>query len=317
MKLTQETNTEVENKSEENFLQEIKLWRMICYCICGFRFNIENTNGVTCRDFLEKFNLFVRSMGIHQKMPYLYPMYGAADITQVFSRIGAVYGGNFVLNKEMIVEKIEFGCDPEESGDDNENEEKVEIKPEVDEKEEKEKEEKNEENIKESKNDENKNQKSKKEELQAKITLPNRITFSAGGEEMTVGFKQLICGPEYNEAIMKISNQSQKIISERVLQTIHVVLKCNLSIESEKIPHVIIYPENNEKLKNKNVIRANVLSWNSKSTPLEYVYLNISFEKWEGMDLDYLREEIVKDAQTKVERELTPKYHFVNERVYR
>lgn len=299
-------------------LKQAKLWQMICYCICGFRLNVEKTPGITGKRFLELFNLFVRSMGIHGKLPYLYPLYGAADITQVFSRIGAVYGGHFVLDKEMKVGQITIGATEENE----EGQIKSEKWGEIDEQNMENKLEPVEQTNLETTPKEPQKSETEKEveetkETKKKVTLPNKLILTKGTEQMEIGFEKLICGPEYNQTMMELTGHKRTVISECVMQTIHAVLKCEISIESEKVPVMMIYPEGNRVLQNRNMIRANVLSWNTKSTPLEFVYLNISFEKWEGADLDLIREEIVKDAQKKVDRKLSPKFHFTNERVYR
>lgn len=290
---------------------------MICYCICGFRLNVEEVRGMTGKEFLEQFNLFVRSMGIHGKLPYLYPMYGAADITQVFSRIGAVYGGHFVLDKHMKVQRVALGDEEAKAQDTESKNEKPETGSQQPENETEEAEQANSESNDQNREENEPEKPTQKAEPQASVTMPNKLTLTKGSEQMEIGFGKLICGPEYNRAIMELTGQSRRVISERVMQTVHVVLKCNVSIESEKVPAVMVYPEGNQVIGNQKMIRANVLSWNTKSTPLEFVYVNISFELWEGADLDLIRREVVKDAQIKVERELTPKFHFSNKRVYR
>ena len=247
---------------------------------------MEKTENLSSRAFLEQFNLFVRSMGIHHKMPYLYPMYGAADIAQVYSRIGAVYGGHFVLDKEMKVSDIDL------------NREKLDLTEKTGAK-----------NVKEGD--------TFPKESSSKINKKNVLTLKKGEETMRVGFDKLICGPEYSEPVRKVMGKEAESKSVRVMQTIHLVLKCDLSIEAEAIPCTIVYPEGDKSLKNENVIRVNVLGWNSKSTPLEFVYLHISCEKWEALDLNVIKTEIVNDVAKLVKRKLTPQYHFVNERIYK
>jgi hypothetical protein len=171
--------------------------------------------------------------------------------------------------------------------------------------------------INDSESTEPKGDKSKNEKKVEPITKVNRLTLKKGEEEMQIGFGKLICGPEYNTAILKVMGQELKVLSERTMQTLHMVLKCSLSIESEAVPCTLIYPEGDEVVRNQNVIRVNVLSWNSKSTPVDFVYVNVSFEKWENMDLDVIKTEIIKDVAKLVKRELTPQYHFLNQRVYR
>jgi RAB protein geranylgeranyltransferase component A len=261
---------EGESKQVSQF-KDIKVWKMIGYCICGFKQNFETIENVTARDFLAKFSLFVRSMGVHDKMPYLYPMYGIADITQVFSRICAVYGGNFLLDKELQVTQVE---------------------------------------------------KSKSTSTDDPIKRPYTVTLSKNDEHLKFGCDHLISGPEYNHLIKSFIGEQKKqdTTAPIIFRSVHIVCKCNYSIDAAKIPYTTIYPEGSKGIDNDNMIRVNVLGWNSKNTPLENVYLNVSFLSYESSkDSQHMKNMIktlVADCASVTERELSLEFWFAMDRSY-
>ncbi|CEP18727.1 hypothetical protein [Parasitella parasitica] len=53
------------------------------------------------RDTVEKVRLYAASVLRYGKSPYLYPMYGLGDLPQAFARLSAVYGGTYMLNKNV------------------------------------------------------------------------------------------------------------------------------------------------------------------------------------------------------------------------
>ncbi|KRX09420.1 hypothetical protein PPERSA_04726 [Pseudocohnilembus persalinus] len=90
-----------------------KVMEIFMYTICNFEFNIidwENSDykdiikkECTTQKFLGQVAKFIRSCGVHTKLPYLYTCYGTGDIPQGFSRISAVFGGQFILNPKIAV----------------------------------------------------------------------------------------------------------------------------------------------------------------------------------------------------------------------
>lgn len=55
-------------------------------------------------EFAQRCNLYTESLNVsvHNykgKSPYLYPLYGLGDLPQAFARLGAIYGGTFMLNQ--------------------------------------------------------------------------------------------------------------------------------------------------------------------------------------------------------------------------
>jgi len=60
---------------------------------------------------LEKIRLYFESLSRHLKSPYIYPLYGLAELPQAFARLSAIYGGTYMLDKpidEVIIENGKF-----------------------------------------------------------------------------------------------------------------------------------------------------------------------------------------------------------------
>jgi len=60
---------------------------------------------------LERIRLYFESLSRHLKSPYIYPMYGLAELPQAFARLAAIFGGTYMLDKpidEVIVENGKF-----------------------------------------------------------------------------------------------------------------------------------------------------------------------------------------------------------------
>jgi len=60
---------------------------------------------------LDKIRLYFESLARHLKSPYIYPLYGLAELPQAFARLAAIYGGTYMLDKpvdEVIVENGKF-----------------------------------------------------------------------------------------------------------------------------------------------------------------------------------------------------------------
>ena len=55
---------------------------------------------------IEKIKLYMDSVGRYGDSPFIYPVYGLGGIPEGFSRMCAIYGGTFMLNKD--IDKIEF-----------------------------------------------------------------------------------------------------------------------------------------------------------------------------------------------------------------
>ena len=60
---------------------------------------------------LDKIRLYFESLARHLKSPYIYPLYGLAELPQAFARLSAIYGGTYMLDKqidEIIIENGKF-----------------------------------------------------------------------------------------------------------------------------------------------------------------------------------------------------------------
>ena len=63
------------------------------------------------RDTYDRIILYMSSMARYGKSPYIYPLYGLGELPQGFSRLSAVYGGTYMLDKhvdEIIMENGKF-----------------------------------------------------------------------------------------------------------------------------------------------------------------------------------------------------------------
>ncbi|KAI7870948.1 GDP dissociation inhibitor [Spinellus fusiger] len=53
------------------------------------------------RATIDRINLYTKSVVRYGKSPYIYPLYGLGDLPQAFARLSAVYGGTYMLNKDI------------------------------------------------------------------------------------------------------------------------------------------------------------------------------------------------------------------------
>lgn len=61
------------------------------------------------REAYERIILYTSSMARWGKSPYLYPLYGLGELPQAFARLSAIYGGTYMLDKQ--VDEIVLGDD--------------------------------------------------------------------------------------------------------------------------------------------------------------------------------------------------------------
>jgi Rab GDP dissociation inhibitor len=60
---------------------------------------------------IKKIKLYMESLMCYGKSPYIYPLYGLAELPQAFARLAAIYGGTYMLNKpvdEVVYENGKF-----------------------------------------------------------------------------------------------------------------------------------------------------------------------------------------------------------------
>lgn len=55
---------------------------------------------------IKRIRLYMESLMCYGKSPYIYPLYGLAELPQAFARLAAIYGGTYMLNKP--VDGIEY-----------------------------------------------------------------------------------------------------------------------------------------------------------------------------------------------------------------
>lgn len=60
-------------------------------------------------DLVKRCQLYSLSLAQYGKSPYIYPLYGLGELPQAFSRLSAVHGGVYMLNKK--VDKVEYDQD--------------------------------------------------------------------------------------------------------------------------------------------------------------------------------------------------------------
>lgn len=90
-----------------------KMIRLIACCMCNYRVNPLVPRKSKFEDhrtgaMLDRLTRFVNSMHVHSDLPYLYPIYGTGDITQICSRISAVYQSTFLLGTEFELKSAEY-----------------------------------------------------------------------------------------------------------------------------------------------------------------------------------------------------------------
>jgi len=67
-----------------------------------------------CREILEKIKLYAYSVSRYGNSPYIYPMWGLGGLPEGFSRLAAIHGGVYMLNKP--IEEILYDKDGKVTG---------------------------------------------------------------------------------------------------------------------------------------------------------------------------------------------------------
>jgi Rab GDP dissociation inhibitor len=53
------------------------------------------------RATVDRIVLYTQSMARYGKSPYIYPLYGLGELPQAFARLSAIYGGTYMLDKQI------------------------------------------------------------------------------------------------------------------------------------------------------------------------------------------------------------------------
>jgi len=53
------------------------------------------------KETVNRIRLYVNSMALYGKSPYIYPLYGLGELPQAFARLSAIYGGTYMLNTSV------------------------------------------------------------------------------------------------------------------------------------------------------------------------------------------------------------------------
>ena len=90
-----------------------KMIRLIACCMCNYRVNPLASRQSRFEDhktssMLDRLTRFINSMHVHSDLPYLYPIYGTGDITQICSRISAVYQSTFLLGTDFQLKDAKY-----------------------------------------------------------------------------------------------------------------------------------------------------------------------------------------------------------------
>ena len=54
-----------------------------------------------CVEAVKRIKLYAESLARYGKSPYLYPLYGLGELPQGFARLSAIYGGTYMLDKQI------------------------------------------------------------------------------------------------------------------------------------------------------------------------------------------------------------------------
>lgn len=100
------------NETCVNFLEALglqeKIKNILLYTLANIEYNVEiSKKVVTTEELFTRMFKFIKSLGVHSSLPYLYTIYGTGDIPQAYARIAAVYGATYIINESLKIEKVQ------------------------------------------------------------------------------------------------------------------------------------------------------------------------------------------------------------------
>ena len=67
-----------------------------------------DADSVDTFSFFERIQRYLRSIGYYGDSPMLTAVYGSSEYAQAFSRVGSLYGNQYIVNTEVDIEKCNF-----------------------------------------------------------------------------------------------------------------------------------------------------------------------------------------------------------------
>lgn len=292
---------EVLYEKEDKFFEDILRYSLVA------RRRVKTDDFLDLENFLRKFKDFVKSMGVHAVYPYLYPIYGIGDVSQVFTRISALHQSIFLLNENFKIGKIQKN---------KEEEKKENIIKEIIKEENIVKENIVEENIKEEKIEEEKIEEEKKEEEEIKSEKKRKYSFilNHGEHNYNLQTDNFIIGPDFIETF-KNSTNTELTIKKEEYQFINILVKDPDSFKISDLPIIINIPEKDEILKFESPIRIIITGFSTKNTPEGFSNISISFLKIKkiskiNFNLENFSEKILDLLKIKLDFDFKPIFRF-------
>ena len=91
-----------------NIVESQKIKNIYLYTLANYEINPEETKipgfmleSYKTLNFIKRIAKFVKSCGVHTKLPYLFTRYGSGDIPQGFSRLASVFGSIYCINPKI------------------------------------------------------------------------------------------------------------------------------------------------------------------------------------------------------------------------
>ncbi|KAL0481552.1 Rab protein geranylgeranyltransferase component A [Acrasis kona] len=106
-----ESQPEFQKYQNEPFIEYLRaknLSPLLCSFIIYAIAMLQDEKSVNARDGMSRVKLFISSLGRYGSTPFLYPLFGSAELNQAFCRVAAVYGATYVLRRgvENVVHDV-------------------------------------------------------------------------------------------------------------------------------------------------------------------------------------------------------------------